>query len=123
MEALGETKHAEKKRSSKIEIERDREERERRESAIFHFLSSCFVLVFVHSRKPVNVTVDTHRRGMRAGAEERNCTVYGENTYFDRARCAGCKEHVGKLLQKAAADSGKRNLGEDDMDVEEAVSE
>ena len=40
---------------------------------------------------------------------ERNCTVCGENNYFDRARCRGCKEHVGKLLQKTAADSGKRS--------------
>ena len=40
-----------------------------------------------------------------------NCTVCGESNHYDRARCRGCEEHVGKRLQKAAADSGKRSSG------------
>ena len=70
--------------------------------------------------------VDTHRRGMRAGAVAVGTTAgsqrrgtrttsgiahCNESNYYDRARCRGCKEHVGKLLQKAAADSGKRSSG------------
>ena len=44
---------------------------------------------------------------------EWNCIVCGESNCCDRARCKGCKEHVGKVLHKknTAADSGKRSNG------------
>ena len=38
---------------------------------------------------------------------EWNCTVCGESNCHDRARRRGCKEHVGKLLQKKKS-SGQR---------------
>ena len=40
---------------------------------------------------------------------ECNCTVCGESNYYDRVRCRGGREHVGKLVYKAAVDSGKRS--------------
>ena len=42
---------------------------------------------------------------------EWNCTVCGEGNPHDRARCRGCKAHVGNLWQEAAEDTGKNSSG------------
>ena len=48
----------------------------------------------------------------RTNSSVRNTSgIRGGSNYYDSARCRGCKEHVGKLLQRAAADSGKRSSG------------
>ena len=100
--------------------ERERESERACVCVLFHFLFHLFPSSFVPSREPSSpwytASCGGYSSSRYAGRSsgwnhswqpkkldkehEWNCIVCGESNYYDRARCKGCKEHVGKLLHK-----------------------